>query len=78
MVLSFSELSSMESTESIEFVEDYFLVIFISKQLKIVFYKFCRFFRQHSLLSSLSGYVLEIHTYVVNDKLYNLKIFQFK
>ena len=40
--LSFSELNSIES---IEFVGKLFLLIFISKQLKIVFYKFYRFYR---------------------------------
>ena len=32
--MSFSEWNSIESTESIEFVEDYFLVIFIFKITK--------------------------------------------
>ena len=44
--LSFSELNCRESTESIEFVEDYLLVIFIFKTTKnscLQFYRFCRF-----------------------------------
>ena len=43
--LSFSELNSIESTESIEFVEDHFYRYSFSKQLKIVCYKLYRFYK---------------------------------
>ena len=44
--LSFSELNSIESKESIEFVEDYFQNISFSKLLKLVFYRIFRICRR--------------------------------